>query len=69
MSDFMLNHCGCVEFFMIRNSSTRICSANEKNCYKKAEDDFEEQKNSCGCLFPCDYVKYDFEISEYGVGE
>jgi len=65
----MLSRCGCVEFFMIRNSSTRICSANEQNCFKKAEEDFEEQKGSCECLLPCDYVKYNFEMNEYGIAE
>ena len=65
----MLSRCGCVEFFMIRNFSTRICSANEQNCYKKAEDDFEEQKNVCLCYNPCEYVKYEYEINEYGAVE
>jgi len=65
----MLSRCGCVEFFMIRNSSTRICSANEQNCYKKAEDDFEEQKSVCECFEPCDYVKYNFEKQEFGYAQ
>ncbi|CAG9811153.1 unnamed protein product [Chironomus riparius] len=69
LTDFMLSRCGCVEFFMIRNSSTRICSANEQSCYKKATDDFKEQKSDCGCLLPCNYVKYDFELNRFGIAE
>jgi hypothetical protein len=46
---------------MIRNSTTRICSANEKNCTENAKNDFEAQQQSCGCLVPCNYVKYEFE--------
>ncbi|CAG9812250.1 unnamed protein product [Chironomus riparius] len=66
LSDFMLNHCGCIEFFMIRNSTSRICSANEINCYSKAKSDFEENNDFCECFEPCDFVKYNFEIKEYG---
>jgi hypothetical protein len=46
---------------MIRNSTTRICSANEKNCIENAKNDFEEQQSACECLVPCNYVKYEFE--------
>lgn len=69
MSDFMLSRCGCVEFFMIRNTSTRICRANERNCFKKAEDDFEVQVSSCECYEPCEHVKYDYEITTSGTSE
>jgi amiloride-sensitive sodium channel len=69
LSDFMLNRCGCVEFFMIRNSSTRICSVIDRNCFKKAEEDFQEQNDFCECLDPCEFVKYNFEINEYGTIE
>ncbi|KAL7013324.1 hypothetical protein ACKWTF_015331 [Chironomus riparius] len=61
MADNVLNRCSCVEFFMIRNFTTRICSANEKNCFDAARVDFEEHKSDCGCLQPCNYVKYDVE--------
>jgi hypothetical protein len=46
---------------MIRNSTTRICSANEKNCTENAKNDFEVQQQTCGCLVPCNYIKYEFE--------
>lgn len=58
----MINSCGCVEFFMIRNSTTRICSASEKKCYGRAKVDFIEVEQKCSCLRPCNYVKYNIEI-------
>ncbi|KAL7011567.1 hypothetical protein ACKWTF_014326 [Chironomus riparius] len=67
LTDFMINRCSCVEFFMIRNSTTRVCSANEKKCTEIAKDDFDAQQQSCGCLQPCNYVKYGFELVEKGV--
>ena len=69
MSAFMLSRCGCVEFFMIRNSSTRICSASERSCFKKVKEDFEKQKSSCECYEPCDFVKYDYEVYITGQAE
>lgn len=60
----MVSQCHCVEFFMIKNSTTRICSLNEKNCTEKAKNDFENQQQTCGCLQPCNYVKYQFESVE-----
>lgn len=69
LTDFMIKRCGCVEFFMIRNFSTRICAASERNCYKKAAEDFEKQKSFCKCYESCNHVKYDFEVNEYGTAE
>jgi len=60
----MVNRCGCVEFFMIRNLTTRICSGCEKDCYDTAKKEFENQKLSCKCLQPCNFVKYDYNVVE-----
>ncbi|KAL7031154.1 hypothetical protein ACKWTF_006916 [Chironomus riparius] len=69
LTDFMYSHCGCVEFFMIRNSSTKICSANEQNCSKQAEEDFKKHKGFCECFEPCGHVNYGFEIVTAGFTE
>ena len=69
LTNFMISRCGCVEFFMIRNSSTRICSARERNCFNKVEENFEKQKRPCECFEPCEYVKYDFETITSGAPE
>ncbi|KAL7014646.1 hypothetical protein ACKWTF_016044 [Chironomus riparius] len=62
LTEFMISHCNCVEFFMIRNRTTRICSANEKSCYDEAKREFKSKRSDCGCLQPCDYVNYKTEI-------
>jgi hypothetical protein len=66
MSDFMLNRCGCVGFYVIRNSTTRICSGIEQSCFRKAEKDFDEYKEACKCYEPCDHMNHNFEIVTYG---
>jgi len=66
LSDMMLSRCGCVAFFAVRNSSTRICSGNERRCFRKVEEDFEEQKGACECFEPCEHLKYDYEIHTSG---
>lgn len=59
LSDFMLDKCGCVEFFMVRNYTTRICSVMEKDCFDEARNIFENSHvANCDCLQPCTYVKY-----------
>ncbi|KAG5667482.1 hypothetical protein PVAND_015462 [Polypedilum vanderplanki] len=58
LTEFMIQKCDCVEFFMIRNFTTRICSASEKKCFDKAKREFENHLNYCNCLDPCTYVKY-----------
>ncbi|KAG5675196.1 hypothetical protein PVAND_005120 [Polypedilum vanderplanki] len=58
LTNFMISRCDCVEFFMIQNSTTRICSASEKRCFDKARNSFEDYRSSCKCLQPCDYVNY-----------
>ena len=67
LADFMLSNCGCVEFFMIRNSITRICSAIEKDCYDVARNAFEKVRSDCGCLQLCDYVKYKTIVDNWNV--
>lgn len=63
MSELMIVRCGCVEHFMIRNKTTRICSASEKFCFDKVRDEYDRQLSSCGCLERCNYVKYNFEFN------
>ncbi|KAG5668707.1 hypothetical protein PVAND_016636 [Polypedilum vanderplanki] len=62
LTDFMITQCGCVEFFMIQNFTTRICSASEKECFENARNLFERQIDQCKCLQPCFYVKYNYHI-------
>lgn len=66
----MIRSCGCVEFFMIRNSTTRICSASEKECYVRAKDDFVSlEQTNCFCLERCNYLKHNLEIKAVSLKE
>ncbi|KAG5673213.1 hypothetical protein PVAND_003277 [Polypedilum vanderplanki] len=62
LTEFMIRKCGCVEFFMIRNYTTRICSASEKECFDNAQQEFYNYLNSCNCLESCSYIKYVLDI-------
>ncbi|KAG5671285.1 hypothetical protein PVAND_001490 [Polypedilum vanderplanki] len=65
MSELMITRCGCVEFFMIRNKTTRICSASEKVCFDKVRKEFDGYLSNCGCLERCNFVKYNIEFNSH----
>lgn len=62
MSNLTLASCGCVQFFMVRSSLTRICGAIDEKCFRKVENDFERLKISCNCMETCGTLKYNVEI-------
>ncbi|KAG5673242.1 hypothetical protein PVAND_003305 [Polypedilum vanderplanki] len=64
LTESMIEKCGCVEFFMIRNFTTRICSASEKKCFDRAKREFENHLHHCNCLEPCTYIKYMCEFKK-----
>ncbi|XP_047984446.1 pickpocket protein 28-like [Leguminivora glycinivorella] len=80
LTNYTIKICGCVSFYMPRNSSTPICSAAKWNCTEEALDRYaaEEDLNDseiskCGCLPSCKDVNYDAEtvvtkldLEEYG---
>jgi amiloride-sensitive sodium channel len=57
-----LNSCGCVEYYMPRNKSTKICGIADENCFLNAEELFEGLKFTCKCLEPCNTIKYDVRV-------
>lgn len=57
-----LDACGCVQFFMNRDSKTRVCGVNDMKCYKNIEDRLEEG-NKCSCYLECGEIEYNFEIA------
>lgn len=59
LTQMTIRSCGCVQFFMVRNESTRICGSNDENCFIKVEKNFENNKQSCACYDPCKFMKYD----------
>ncbi|XP_070504562.1 uncharacterized protein [Chironomus tepperi] len=64
LSNLMFSKCNCVEYFMIRNSTTPVCPSSEKKCIDMIRAEFEENRSACGCLQPCEYVKYNLEVEE-----
>lgn len=57
-----LDTCGCVQFFMARNKSTRICGTFDEKCFRAVEEKFSATKLNCGCYEPCDGVKYEVRV-------
>jgi hypothetical protein len=49
--------CGCAQFFMVREKSTRICGVNDMKCYKKVEEE-SHQEDFCECLLECGEIQY-----------
>jgi hypothetical protein len=52
-----LSVCGCVQFFMVRKISTRICGIQDMKCYQKVEKDLSSS-NPCNCYLECGEVIY-----------
>lgn len=62
LTEMTLNSCGCVQFFMARNLTTKICGTFEEKCFRDVEDQFEEQKSTCKCLETCESIKYEISV-------
>jgi acid-sensing ion channel, other len=52
--------CGCAQFFMVREVSTRICGLSDMKCYKKVEKDLKS-RDQCECLLECGELEYKTE--------
>ncbi|XP_063377476.1 pickpocket protein 28-like [Cydia fagiglandana] len=69
VTNYTVKICGCVSFYMPRNTSTPICKADSYNCIAKALDQYategdvnESTTNECFCLPSCRDVNYDADI-------
>jgi hypothetical protein len=51
--------CGCAQFFMVRDTTQRICGVNDMKCYKTVEE--ESSEDSCDCLLECGEIEYKTE--------
>jgi acid-sensing ion channel, other len=69
LAQITLNACNCVQFYMVRNSSTRICGVADEKCFRKIEESFEVEKEKCKCLQPCERVKYEVEVERPGLDQ
>ncbi|XP_048007454.1 pickpocket protein 28-like [Leguminivora glycinivorella] len=69
LTNYTVKICGCVSFYMPRNSSTPVCNADMMLCLEKAvdqyatEEDLHEGKpDQCDCLPSCKDLNYDADI-------
>jgi hypothetical protein len=49
--------CGCAQFYMVREVSTRVCGLQDMKCYKKVEEASLEN-DWCECYFDCGEIEY-----------
>lgn len=56
-----LAYCTCVQFYQVRNQTTRICGISDIDCYEKADENFDPKP--CKCFDPCDTIKYEVEMN------
>jgi acid-sensing ion channel, other len=54
--------CGCAQFFMVRDVSTRVCGVNDMKCYKKIDQESED--HDCDCLIECGEIEYKTETKQ-----
>ncbi|KAG5668268.1 hypothetical protein PVAND_016215 [Polypedilum vanderplanki] len=55
-----LETCGCVQFFMIHENSTRICNISDFNCYNRIETEMKS-KDECKCYPYCGEIVYNVQ--------
>jgi Amiloride-sensitive sodium channel len=53
--------CGCAQFFMVRDVSTRICGVSDMKCYQKVEEE-SESKDLCECYLECGEIEYKTDL-------
>ncbi|CAG9811450.1 unnamed protein product [Chironomus riparius] len=66
LTNYTLTKCGCVKYFMPRNSSTPVCDITKLECAEDANDNWLENDQSyrenampCNCYPSCSTIKYD----------
>jgi amiloride-sensitive sodium channel len=62
LAEMTLESCRCVQFFMVRDKTTRICGGREEYCYRNVEDSFDKIKSECKCYENCDNIKYEIKV-------
>ncbi|XP_050514292.1 pickpocket protein 28-like isoform X1 [Diabrotica virgifera virgifera] len=76
ISNYTKLRCGCVAFYMPRETNTPICGNGNRNCMKQVRNSLDWRKlhlsitsagnnyNECGCLPMCTMLDYETEITE-----
>ncbi|XP_072382227.1 pickpocket protein 28-like [Diabrotica undecimpunctata] len=73
LTNYTMDHCGCVNFYMPRDNNTAICGNGNIKCMQKAEKlqreaelDYilgMEPEKGCNCMPLCTQLSYDAETS------
>jgi amiloride-sensitive sodium channel len=64
LTNYVLEKCGCVAFYMPRNSSTQVCHLKDKMCVQKNvyqwpnHEDLDEGTTPCLCYPTCNDIEY-----------
>ncbi|XP_074030574.1 pickpocket protein 28 [Leptinotarsa decemlineata] len=73
LTNHTLEMCNCVDFYMPRHNSTKICSHSKEKCIKRAVDDMKirelaglfkgvyDVNPTCNCMPLCTELSYDIE--------
>lgn len=75
VTNFTLDYCGCVAYYMPRTNDTPVCGLAKLDCLSEANDEFiiytqnstteeEVAKRKCDCRPMCIDITYDVEISD-----
>lgn len=71
LSQYVLGKCGCVGFYMPRNSTTSICGLQERNCLDLNANnwpdinDLADGTTPCGCYPTCNHIEYYVDEDDY----
>jgi amiloride-sensitive sodium channel len=66
-ANYVLENCGCVAFYMPRNSSTKICGLENGPCLHKCNfkwplnDEMADGKTPCECYPTCNDIEYNVQ--------
>ncbi|KAJ3655397.1 hypothetical protein Zmor_014529 [Zophobas morio] len=73
VTNFTLNRCGCIDFYMPRENGTQICSGKKQGCVDSAEKEMKSKElerkirglkqKQCDCKPSCNILKYNVETS------
>nr|XP_023021889.1 pickpocket protein 28-like [Leptinotarsa decemlineata] len=75
LTNYTLNMCGCVNFYMPRTNSTKICGNGKLKCMDEAEYEMKEKEveimlekssdlnSACNCMPLCTDLTYDVETA------
>jgi hypothetical protein len=55
--------CGCAQFYMVRDASTRVCGVADMKCYKKVDEE-SQNEDWCKCYLECGEVQYKTELQQ-----